>query len=230
MVVVDVLSFTTAVVIAAARGTELFPCAGAREGRELARVTGSELAVGRHELDAIHPWSLSPASIVSARSVERLVLPSPNGSAISALVAVIGSTRGAARHRNVTAVVTWLIDHRYGSAFAPVGVIAAGEQWPDGSLRPAIEDLFAAGLVLAGLGGHGTALTPEATVAARSVAGLTPTRVADLVRASTSGTELRVADYGEDVELAVEVDADTTVPVMAAGSQSFRDRVPAARR
>jgi 2-phosphosulfolactate phosphatase len=103
-------------------------------------------------------------------------------------------------------------------------VIAAGEQWPDGSLRPAIEDLFGAGLVLAALGDAGVPLTPEAIVAARSVTGLAPARLADLVRASTSGLELRVGGYGEDVELAVALDADTAVPVMPTGSKSFRDK------
>jgi 2-phosphosulfolactate phosphatase len=226
MVVVDVLSFTTSVVIAAGRGIELFPCGNARSGRELADATQSELAVGRHEQDATHPWSLSPASIAAAPGAERLVLPSPNGSAISAIIAGTGTPVVAACLRNATAVAAWLLAQGYGPD-APVGVIAAGEQWLDGSLRPAIEDLFGAGLVLAGLAGQGAVLTPEAIVAARSVAGLTPARVADLVRASTSGIELRVGGYGDDVELAVAVDADTAVPVMLAGSRSFRGEVPA---
>jgi len=250
VVVVDVLSFTTSVVLAVGRGTELFACASDQEGRELAGATGSELAVSRHEQDAGHPWSLSPASIAAAPTVERLVLPSPNGSAISALVARSGAGGGgtssdagtagtagtggtpvvAACLRNASAVVAWLLDRGYGPTTAPIGVIAAGERWPDGSLRPAIEDLFGAGLVLAGLRTAGIRLLPEATVAARSVLGLPPARLADLVRASTSGLELRVAGYGQDVELAVEVDADTTVPVMAAGTKSFRAEPPALRR
>jgi phosphosulfolactate phosphohydrolase-like enzyme len=281
-----VLSFTTSVVIATGRGTELFPSPDDQASRQLAAATGAVLAVGRHELDAAHPWSLSPASIAEAPTVERLVLPSPNGSAISALVAGmctgaetgtggrgeaktgrgaggrgdsggregmgtgagsggragvgaamsagggagVGMAGGipvvAACLRNAAAVVAWLLANGYGTAAAPIGVIAAGEQWPDGSLRPAIEDLFGAGLVLTGLADAGCRLTPEATVATRSVAGLPPAQLADLVRASTSGRELRVAGYGEDVELAVEVDADTTVPVMAAGSTSFL-RAPA---
>jgi 2-phosphosulfolactate phosphatase len=141
----------------------------------------SELAVRRHEQDASHPWSLSPASIAAGPAVERLVLPSPNGSAISAFIAGTGTPVVAACIRNATAVVRWLLDSGYGSAPVPMGVIAAGERWPDGSLRPDIEDLFGAGLVLSALGDEGVVLTPEATVAARSVAGLPPARLAELV-------------------------------------------------
>lgn len=223
VVVVDVLSFTTSVVIATGRGTEVFPCADQQIGRRLADATGSELAVGRHEQDDSHPWSLSPASIVAARSVEHLVLPSPNGSAISADVAETGTPVLAACLRNASAVVSFLLDHDLATPLAPVGVVASGERWSDGSLRPAIEDLFGAGLVLAGLAEAGKRLTPEATVAMRSVAGLPPGQLADLVRASTSGLELRIGGYGDDVEIAVDVDADSAVPMMVAGSASFRD-------
>jgi 2-phosphosulfolactate phosphatase len=232
VVVVDVLSFTTSVVMAASRGIEVFPCADDDAGRQLAGVAHAALGVGRHEQDESHPWSLSPASIAVAPSVDRLVLPSPNGSAISADIAATGTPVVAACLRNVTAVVSWLLDHDHATPRAPAGVIAAGERWSDGSLRPAIEDLFGAGLILSGLADAGKLLTPEAIVAARSVEGLPSGQLADLVRASTSGVELSAGGYGEDVELAVDADADTSVPVMAAGASSFRDGdvSPAGRR
>ncbi|HXY43165.1 MAG TPA: hypothetical protein VEH29_03170, partial [Acidimicrobiales bacterium] len=84
VVVVDVLSFTTTVSVAVGRGTEVIPCADEHAGRRLAETTSAQLAVARHEADDLHPWSLSPASVASAPAVARLVLPSPNGSAISA--------------------------------------------------------------------------------------------------------------------------------------------------
>jgi 2-phosphosulfolactate phosphatase len=224
VVVVDVLSFTTSVVIAAGRGTELFPCADAHDGRRIAEATGSELAVSRDKLDALHPWSLSPASISAAPTAERLVLPSPNGSAISAIVGLTGTPVVAACLRNAAAVARYLLDHADASGIRAIGVVAAGERWADGSLRPAIEDLLGAGLVLAGLRDEGVALTPEATVAARSAAGLAPESLADLVRGSTSGRELTVAGYREDVEIAVAVDVDAVVPLMESGSKSFSGR------
>ncbi len=223
VVVVDVLSFTTTVAIAVSMGAEVFPCADDTIGRRLAEANGAELAVGRHETDPDHPWSLSPAGVAAAPAAARLVLASPNGSAISAGVAAAGTPVVAASLRNVTAVIDWLLDHRFGTAARPAAVVASGERWADGSLRPAIEDLFAAGLVLGGLAAAGVALSPEATVAARSVAGLTPAQLADLVRASTSGDELRVAGYGDDVEMAVEIDADKVVPVVTVPGGSFSD-------
>ncbi|MGO8875736.1 MAG: 2-phosphosulfolactate phosphatase [Acidimicrobiales bacterium] len=225
LVVVDVLSFTTTVCVAAGFGTEVLPCADERAARQLADATGAELAVSRHEADERRPWSLSPASLLTAPRVARLVVASPNGGAISAAGAGPGKPVIAACLRNVTAVVTWLLGHGFGEASRPVAVVAAGERWSDGSLRPAIEDLFGAGLVLAGLAEGGVSISAEATVAAHSVAGLSPLQLADLVRASTSGVELKVAGYGDDVEMAVEGDADAVVPMMAEPLTGFRDEV-----
>ncbi|MEV0743321.1 hypothetical protein AB0I51_47110 [Streptomyces sp. NPDC050549] len=66
------------------------------------------------------------------------MLPSPNAAAIAAAapprVRVV-----AACLRNILAVGDWLTSHGYGTPGRPVAVIAAGEQWPDVSLRPALE-------------------------------------------------------------------------------------------
>lgn len=223
VVVVDVLSFTTAVAVAAGRGIDVFPSPDGASGRRLSEATGAALAVGRHETDASHPYSLSPADVAMAPFAGSIVLPSPNGAAVSAAVAGAGTPVVAACLRNVSFVVSYLLAQGFGRPDRLLGVVAAGERWPDGSLRPAIEDLFGAGLVLSGLAGAGCLLTPEATVAVRSVAGLSSAQIADLVGASTSGAELKVAGYGADVELAVDVDADAVVPLMRGEGEAFRD-------
>ncbi|MDQ2755212.1 MAG: hypothetical protein M3Y71_01400, partial [Actinomycetota bacterium] len=84
LVVVDVLSFTTSVGVVVERGTVVHPAAWrhARAG-ELAAREDAVLAVGRREVSDTHPWSLSPAGLRAAPAVPRLVLPSPNGSAIA---------------------------------------------------------------------------------------------------------------------------------------------------
>jgi 2-phosphosulfolactate phosphatase len=66
IVVVDVLSFTTTVAVAAGLGTEVIPCGDLPTGRRLAGENGAQLAVRRHETDEEHPWSLSPASVAAA--------------------------------------------------------------------------------------------------------------------------------------------------------------------
>ena len=222
VVVVDVLSFTTTAAIAASFATEVLPCVSDEDASRLAASTGAQLAVPRHEADADHPWSLSPASITGAVPGGRLVLPSPNGSAISAELRVSGMPVLAACLRNAGAVASWLVDRDLGRPRAPVAVIAAGERWADGSLRPAIEDLFAAGLVLDELVRAGGNASAETSAAVASVLGLPPARLADLVRASTSGTELRVAGYAEDVEIAVAIGTDDVVPVMWGDSLGFQ--------
>jgi 2-phosphosulfolactate phosphatase len=213
-VVVDVLSFTTSVSVAVERGTAVYPAAW-RDARaaDLAREVDAVLAVGRREVTAEQLWSLSPAALLAAPAPRRLVLPSPNGSAIAAAAAP--GTVVAACLRNARAVAAWVS----GRSAVPVTVIAAGERWPDGSLRPALEDLLGAGAVISALvQSGGLACSPEAT-AARAAFEATVS-VPDAVRRCGSGVELITTGYAADVDIAVELDAADVVPVLAGGAFS----------
>lgn len=218
LVVVDVLSFTTSVSVAVEAGTEVFPYAWRDEtAAAFAREKAAASAVGRRAATPESPWSLSPAALRKAPFTPRLVLPSPNGSAIAA--AADGATVVAGSLRNASAVGRWLALHGYGTRERPVAVIGAGERWPDGSLRPALEDLLGAGAVITALAARGAgALSPEAA-AARSCFTGTPD-VAAAVTACSSGLELSRGGFADDVTIAVELDAATIVPVLTDGAFS----------
>lgn len=137
--IVDVLSFSTAVDIAAQRGASVYPFrwhdqrAAAFASEQGARLAGSDRS-------APGGFTLSPASLLQIPKGMRLVLPSPNGATLSLATGRTPTLAGCLR--NAKAVADAL--YRYGSW---VAVIAAGERWPDGSLRPAVEDLLGAGAI-----------------------------------------------------------------------------------
>jgi len=216
-VVVDVMSFTTTLGIAVEKGMEVFPFRW-RDARatEHALRHGATLAVGRFEAlglrDARHV-SLSPARMLEVEGVERLVLPSPNGSTIAFGLAATGSTVLGASLRNADAVARRVASYVAGSGGSVV-VVAAGERWPDDTLRPAVEDLWGAGAVLDGLAAAGlTDLSVEAGVAAaawRVVRDDLPARLLGCA----SGRELEARGYGDDVAVAAEVDVTDVVPAL----------------
>ncbi|MFJ8113302.1 2-phosphosulfolactate phosphatase [Streptomyces sp. NPDC096132] len=224
VVVVDVLSFTTAVSVATAKGIRVlpfwWPAAGAgdaeRAGAAMAaeayaRQSGARLAAGRRTVSPDTPWSLSPAHLRTAPFVARLVLPSPNGASIAATTPR-GVPLVAACLRNVTAVGSWLTSRGYGSPARPVAVVAAGEQWPDGRLRPAVEDLIGAGALISDLHSQGAGPLSAEAAAAKAVYDGT----ADLGRAvatGASGRELTALGFAEDIAIATQEDACTHVPV-----------------
>ncbi|MGW0119352.1 2-phosphosulfolactate phosphatase [Streptomyces sp. NPDC003327] len=222
VVVVDVLSFTTTVGVAVEGGTAVHPYHwGDATAVTYAREKGAVLAVGRREVTAERPWSLSPAALRAAPAPwpDRLVLPSPNGSAIAAAAAADGATVIAASLRNATAVARRLAERGYGSEGRPLAVIASGERWPDGSLRPALEDLLGAGAVLSALrrtGAPALTPTPEANAAA-ALWDATDDPVAAL-HGCDSGRELYEYGCPQDVEVAAEIDASTAVPVLVDGA------------
>lgn len=221
-VVVDVLSFTTTLSIATRRGTRVHPFPWKDErARAHADALGAVLAVGRFEAQHLTdpPPSLSPAQLLTSRYVERLVLPSPNGSTICAALrrASPALTVVGASLRNRAAVARWLAPRV--AAGARVAVVPSGERWGDGTLRPAVEDLWGAGAVLdqvlgaGGTGAAGSEASPEARLAAaayREVAG----RIATELHGCASGQELVTAGFAADVAAAAEVDADGVVPLL----------------
>ncbi|MEV0155350.1 2-phosphosulfolactate phosphatase [Micromonospora sp. NPDC050686] len=215
LVVVDVLSFTTAVDVAVGRGMRVHPFPWGEQAAEYARRVGAVAAVGRRQVSEERPWSLSPAALSRAPVVSDLVLPSPNGSAISAAASASGLPVVAGCLRNARAIGRWLREQGYGTSDAPVGVIAAGERWPDGSLRPAVEDQLGAACVLDAISGVPGGLSVEAAMALAALAS-TPD-VPAAVRGCASGRELIEGGFAQDVAVAVQVGVSTVVPVLRHG-------------
>src|SRR5581483_4161214 len=152
VIIIDVLSFTTAVDIAVARGASVFPFPARDSSAErYAQEVNAELA----SQDRRSGHSLSPASLLDLPRGHRLVLPSPNGAALSFAathaVVLAGCLRNASAVARVAAAV--------GKTFA---VIPAGEQWESGELRPCVEDLLGAGAIISELPGR---RSPEAELA-----------------------------------------------------------------
>ncbi|HKU02064.1 MAG TPA: 2-phosphosulfolactate phosphatase [Arthrobacter sp.] len=221
-VVVDVLSFSTCVSVALDRGAEVFPYRW--------RDTTAEDFAAHHGAQLAGPrggggLSLSPASLRAADSLERVVLPSPNGSELCHALAAEAPLVAAACLRNAAATAEWVAANL--AADAVVAVVAAGERWPDGTLRPSVEDqigagAFIAGLVAAGKGGyeagdgrHGYA--PEA-VAALAVFEAAEPRLRELLQGCSSGRELSGTGYAEDVDIAAELDGSELAAILRDGS------------
>jgi 2-phosphosulfolactate phosphatase len=211
--VVDVLSFTTTLTVAADHGIAVRPYPWADESAAgFAASHGATLAVGRSRAGP-GQVSLSPGTIRRSHGIERLVLPSPNGSAISVRLAatVIGVSL-----RNAPAAAAW-VARQPGS----IAVVAAGERWPDGSLRPAVEDLWGAGAFLDALPGD-MPLSPEAG-AARAAYRAVSTSLTTALRESVSGRELIDLGFADDVEIAAEAGRSASVPVLRDGWFTARE-------
>lgn len=216
LVIVDVLSFTTSVTVAVQAGTRVFPHPWRDDtAAEVATKHDATLAVDRTATSATSPWSLSPAALRRAPFTPRLVLPSPNGSAIAAAARDVPVVAGSLR--NATATAQWLGRRGWGTAEHPVGIIAAGERWPDGSLRPALEDLLGAGAIIMALrASQAGSMSPEASAAYACYAAIDDVRAS--IAASASGVELVSCGFGDDVAIATEIDACATVPVLTDGA------------
>jgi 2-phosphosulfolactate phosphatase len=211
-VVVDVLSFTTTLTVAVERGMTVYPYVwkGSR-AEEYAAERDAVLAIGRFEGRDAGGVTLSPAAMSRVEGVERIVLPSPNGSSICFGLAGSGLTVVGACLRNHGAVARWLAPRVADGA--TVAVVAGGERWPDGSLRPAAEDLWGAGAVLRALSLPDSVLSPEARLAVREFTAVLP-RLDDELLACASGQELAAAGFRDDVVVAAESDVSDVVPVL----------------
>lgn len=199
IVIVDVLSFSTCVSIAAARGAIVFPYQWKDASQaEFARSVKAKLAGLRGK----GKYSLSPASLLSIQSGTRLVLPSPNGAALTLATGTIPTLAGCLRNAKAVARAAMQCGRR-------IAVIPAGERWTtDESLRPAIEDLIGAGAIINYLSGT---LSPEARIATAAFQNV-KTALSDTLLRCSSGKELAEKGFAEDVAIAAEMNADDCAP------------------
>jgi 2-phosphosulfolactate phosphatase len=204
VIVVDVLSFTTCVEIATAQGAMVYPYRWKDATAEQFANTITAQVADRQNPNG---YSLSPASLVAVPADTRLVLPSPNGSAISLLTGSTPTLAGCLRNARAVAAVA----ARMGRT---VAVIAAGERWEDGSLRPCLEDLVGAGAIIRGLPG---VRSPEAAAAVAAYDCCSVSLVVHLMRCG-SGREKIARGEAQDVELAAATDVSACVPILTDGA------------
>jgi len=201
VVIVDVFSFGTAVTLAVERGASVYPWPGAAGAADFARRENATLCTDRSRTT----FSLSPESLLHIDKGARLVLPSLNGASLVAAATGIARAVIVASLRNAPAVARWLA-----AWDGDVAIVAAGERWPDGSTRFAIEDWLGAGAVIGSLGGEQSS---EARLAAAAFAAAR-FHLAPILFESVSGRELVSRGFAADVTLAVDYDSSSVVPVV----------------
>lgn len=204
LVIIDILCFSTCVDIGTSGGALIYPYRWRDESAAgFARDIGATLA-GRRGSAQI---SLSPPSLRHVTRGMKLVLPSPNGATLSRLT---GSTPTfAACFRNAAAVAA------AAQALGPrIGVIPAGERWPDGSLRPCLEDWLGAGAVIHHLSGT---TSPESETA-RGAFEQHAHHLERTLRGCGSARELIEQGWTEDVIVASELGSSTAAPRLVDGA------------
>jgi 2-phosphosulfolactate phosphatase len=211
VIVVDVLSFSTAVDVAVGRGAAILPqlmSGGDTDGEAAAqaRALGVQPAGPR---DGSGP-SLRPSSLVGLPTGTRLGLPSPNGATLCATVAATGTVlfAGCLRNASATAAAALAVD-------GPIGLVPAGERWPDGALRVAVEDALGAGAIAAAL--PAADLSPEAELAVTQFVAARDRGLAAVLAATASGRELVADGYASDVALAAALDTSVVAPRLQGG-------------
>ncbi len=205
-IIVDVLSFSTAVDAAVSAGARVYPFAW-RDGRAHEFAAKIDAILAHQRQDAAGGPSLSPPSLCQLAAGSRLVLPSPNGSQLS--TRAISPSIFAACLRNYRAVAA-----AAKSVAETVLVVPAGERWPDGSLRPALEDWLGAGAVISQLSGEKSVEAMAAESMFRNFEGQLP----ETVRQTSSARELYDMGFRQDVEFAVEIAVSNAVPMMKDGA------------
>ncbi len=205
VVIVDVLSFSTSVAVAVARGAAVWPHSGSDRAEELARAIGATLVRGRNMREG---RTMSPESLLDVTENERLIMPTDNGSVISHAALMSGLIVVAGSLRNASTVARWV-----NGQFSSVGLVPVGEQWADGTMRPCYEDLIGAGAIANALAklGADKGFSPDVRAAAAAF------NERDSIADVPSGLELVERGFAEDVRLAEIVDADEVVPVLRNG-------------
>ena len=212
LIIVDTLTFSTAVVTALHYGGVIYPCSIEENATAFAQQVHGEAAVHRLEVPAKGRFSLSPSTFQQLLPGTRVVLASPNGATCSRYAQhvpylFVGALLNA---RALATAVSALLEEQNHS----VTVIACGERWTtpseDGELRIAIEDYLGAGAILSYLPYE---KSPEAQVCEGAFLQARD-QLPALIWDCGSGRELRTKGFEEDVKHAAQLNTYAAVPWM----------------
>lgn len=210
-IIVDCLSFSSALSVACARGAIVYPF-GLRDGaKRFAELMNLQI-VGKRKAQGL---SLSPPSLHQLAAGAQIVLPSPNGSNLTLFANQKHVLGGSLRNANAVATAAQQLG-------GDVIIVAAGERWQqDGTLRPAIEDWIAAGAIAACLG-EGVDLSAEAKLAVSSFQSVAD-NLYDSLADCLSGQELIGRGFVEDVQWAANLDATDAMPNLVREQRTYRE-------
>lgn len=207
LIIVDVLSFSTAVDIALSRSARVYPFAG-DDGVAYADEHHAILAYKRPQSPS--EFSLSPSSLQTLPIGAKVVLPSPNGSTLSTATGDTLTLAGCLRNAQAVAKYAQSQGKR-------ISVIPAGERFiyskTDTALRPSLEDWIGAGAIIAHLNGN---KSPEAQTA-QTIFELHKNDLHQILHTCVSGVELTDKGYSNDVQLASDYNVSDIVPVLIDG-------------
>lgn len=206
MIIVDILSFSTCVDVAVCNAARIYPYRWNDESAERFATSIQALLAHPRRTDP-GSYSLSPASLRAIPAGTRLVLPSPNGATLSHATGTTPTLAGCLRNARAVAQAAQTIGRS-------ISVIAAGECWPDGRLRPAIEDWIGAGAIIAQLTG---ARSPEADLAYQAFLHA-QLNLARYLTHCSSGQELIGRGFGEDIQIAAELNVSDCAPLLTTGA------------
>jgi 2-phosphosulfolactate phosphatase len=212
LVIVDVLSFSTAVATAVHNGGIIYPCSQNEDASAIAQHIGGEVAVHRRNVPQKGRFSLSPVTYRNIEPGTKVVLASPNGATCSRYASqvpylFVGALVNA---QAVALAVSQVLEKEA----LNVTMIACGERWEtpseDGELRFAIEDYLGAGAILSYLQQE---KSPEAHICEGAFLHV-QNKLAQVLWECESGRELCERGFDEDVQHAAQLNVYALVPVM----------------
>lgn len=210
IVIVDALSFTSAVATAVAHGIDIYPLSEDDDAAAFARMKDAELAVHRDDVPARGRFSLSPQTFETDAAGARVVVASPNG-ATCGRIARDAPYVFAASLLNAAAVAS-AVGGILRETERCATIVACGERWQtpgdDGDLRFSLEDYIAAGAVVSYIE---AATSPEARAASAAYHGANASLL-DTLLDCASGRELIARGYEADVRFCAKINAYDAVP------------------
>jgi 2-phosphosulfolactate phosphatase len=135
------------------------------------------------------------------------VLPSPNGASLCLQTGATPTFTACLRNADSVARAAHTVGRH-------IAVIAAGERWPSGDLRVAIEDWLGAGAVIASIEGQKSPEAEAACLAFRAASNRIESMLIDCV----SGQELFERGFPADVRLASQFNVSRCAPRLVQGA------------